>query len=70
MVESSGKRWKNEQFRWQLAVFLLVIPLIAPIAGCSAVRQNTHEQKDVYLLAQDYEDLRQRRVRQSPEPTL
>jgi hypothetical protein len=30
MVEVSGKRWKNEQFRWQFAVFLLVIPLIAP----------------------------------------
>jgi hypothetical protein len=31
MVEISGKRWKNWQFRWQLAAFLLVIPLIAPI---------------------------------------
>ena len=30
MVEIGGKRWKNEQFRWQFWVFLLVIPLITP----------------------------------------
>ena len=35
MVEISGKRWKNEQFRWQFWVFLLVIPLITPDVGHS-----------------------------------
>jgi hypothetical protein len=42
MVEISGKRWKNWQFRWQSGVFLLVIPLIAAadcgvslVGGCS-----------------------------------
>ena len=37
MVGISGKRWKNEQFRWQFAVFLLANPLIAPVAGCSGL---------------------------------
>ena len=37
MVDITGKRWKNEQFRWQFGVFLLVYALIAPVAACSGL---------------------------------
>jgi membrane protease YdiL (CAAX protease family) len=29
-IDNGGNQWKNEQFRWQFWVFLLVIPLITP----------------------------------------